>query len=123
MYKASEAIKQIHNRIVQIARDHRQHFPSLAAFARPRASRRRKSKAVAGRQGRALGDRSADPVCEKRPDALGCSDRGHRGKHQGIQPPPFQWFELPPRRVKAPTLPVRQRNRTARRRSDRHSAP
>jgi hypothetical protein len=28
----------------------------------PRASRRRKSKTVAGRQGRALGDRSADPI-------------------------------------------------------------
>jgi hypothetical protein len=41
-------------------------FPRLGACARPRASRGRKSKAVAGRQGRALGDRSADPLCEKR---------------------------------------------------------
>jgi hypothetical protein len=36
---------------------------------------RRKSKAVAGRQGRALGDRSADPVCQKCPDPHGCSGR------------------------------------------------
>jgi hypothetical protein len=36
----------------------------LSARARPRASRGRKSKAVAGRQGRAVGDRSADPVCQ-----------------------------------------------------------
>jgi hypothetical protein len=39
---------------------------------------------VAGRQGRALGDRSADPVCEKRPDPHGCPGRGDRGKHQGV---------------------------------------
>src|ERR1700680_2452115 len=40
----------------------RQHFPRLA---RPRARARgcRKSKAVAGRQGGAVVDRSADPVC------------------------------------------------------------
>jgi hypothetical protein len=47
----------------------RQHFPSLA---RPRARGCRKSKTVAGRQGRALADRSADPVCEKRQDPHGC---------------------------------------------------
>jgi hypothetical protein len=40
----------------------RQHFHRLGARARPRASRRRKSKAVAGRQGRKVVDRSADPV-------------------------------------------------------------
>ena len=28
--------------------------------------------------------RSADPVCEKRPDPHGCPGRGHRGKHQGV---------------------------------------
>ena len=53
--------------------------------ARPRASRRRKSKAVAGGQGRALGDRSADPVCEKRQDPLGRSNCGNRGEHQGVR--------------------------------------
>jgi hypothetical protein len=38
-----------------------QHFPSGNACARPRARDRRKSKTVAGRQGRALVDRPADP--------------------------------------------------------------
>src|SRR5580704_10518846 len=38
------------------------HFPSLDACARPRARGCRKSKAVAGRQGRALADRSADSI-------------------------------------------------------------
>jgi hypothetical protein len=52
--------------------------------ARPRARRLRKSKTVAGRQGRALADRAADPVCEKRADPHGCSDRGHSGEHQGM---------------------------------------
>ena len=49
-----------------------------------RARGRRKSKAVAGRQGRALRDRPADPVCEKCPHTLRRSDRGHRGEHQGV---------------------------------------
>src|SRR3984893_12177546 len=43
-----------------------------------------KSKAVAGRQGRAVGDRPADPVCEKRQDPLGRSNCGNRGEHQGV---------------------------------------
>jgi hypothetical protein len=43
-----------------------QHFPSVYTCARPRARRLWKSKAVAGRQGRALADRSADPIREKR---------------------------------------------------------
>jgi hypothetical protein len=42
--------------------------------ARPRARGWRKSKAVAGRQGRAVADRPADPVCKKCPGPLGCSD-------------------------------------------------
>jgi hypothetical protein len=42
-----------------------QHFPSLHAGARPRAGRLGKSKAVAGRQGRTVGDRPTDPVCQK----------------------------------------------------------
>ena len=42
----------------------RQHFPSVAR-ARACARGGRKSKTVAGRQGRAVGDRSADPVREK----------------------------------------------------------
>src|SRR5580692_10315259 len=50
------------------------------ACRRPEA----KSKAVAGRQGRALGDRPADPVCEKRTDPHGCPDCGHRRKRQGV---------------------------------------
>jgi hypothetical protein len=45
----------------------RQHFPSVSACARPRARRRRESKTVAGGQGRALGDRAADPVRKKMP--------------------------------------------------------
>jgi FMN phosphatase YigB (HAD superfamily) len=40
--------------------------PPYGACARPRARGGRKSKTVAGRQGRAVGDRPADPVCEKR---------------------------------------------------------
>jgi len=52
--------------------------------ARARACRLGKSKAVAGRQGRALGDRPADPVCEKRTDPHGCPDCGHRRKRQGV---------------------------------------
>src|SRR5580704_515208 len=62
----------------------RQHFPPLAARARPRASRGRKSKAVAGRQGRAVVDRPADPVCEKCPHPHGRPGRGDRGEHQGV---------------------------------------
>jgi hypothetical protein len=46
-----------------------------AACAPPRASERRKSKTVAGRQGRALVDRSADPVREKCTDPHGCPGR------------------------------------------------
>src|SRR5580693_2039237 len=57
---------------------------TVSARARPRASRLGKSKAVAGRQGRALGDRPADPVCEKRTDPHGCPDCGHRRKRQGV---------------------------------------
>ena len=56
----------------------------LSARARPRASRRRKSKTVAGGQGRAVVDRSADPVREKCPDPHGCPGRRDRGKHQGV---------------------------------------
>ena len=54
----------------------RQHFHRLGACARPRASRLRKSKAVAGGQGRTVGDRSADPVREKCPDPHGCRVKG-----------------------------------------------
>src|ERR1700736_6069366 len=56
----------------------------LSRRARPRASRRWKSKAVAGRQGRAVVDRSADPVCQKCTDPHGCPGRGNRGEHQGV---------------------------------------
>jgi hypothetical protein len=44
----------------------------------------RKSKTVAGRQGRAVGDRPADPVCEKRHDPYGCPDRRDSREHQGV---------------------------------------
>ena len=47
-------------------RDQRQHFPSVGACARPRARGHRKSKAVAGRQDRALADRPADPIRESK---------------------------------------------------------
>ena len=47
----------------------------LSQRARPRARGCRKSKAVVGRQGRAVGDRSADPVREKCPHTLRRSDR------------------------------------------------
>jgi hypothetical protein len=59
----------------------RQHFP---IHARPRARGRRKSKTVAGGQGRALADRSADPVCEKRAHPHGRSDRRDSRQHQGV---------------------------------------
>src|SRR6202011_4372643 len=54
------------------------------ARARPRAGGGRESKAVAGRQGRGLGDRPADPVCQKCTDPHGCPGRRDRGKHQGV---------------------------------------
>ena len=41
-----------------------------SARARPRARWRRKSKAVAGRQGRAVVDRPTDPVCQKCTDQI-----------------------------------------------------
>jgi hypothetical protein len=56
----------------------RQHFPSVAR-ARARAGDGPKSKAVAGGQGRALVDRSADPLREKCTDPHGCPGRGDRG--------------------------------------------
>jgi hypothetical protein len=52
--------------------------------ARARARWRRKSKTLAGRQGRALVDRSADPVCEKRQDPHGCPGRRDSREHQGV---------------------------------------
>src|SRR5580704_8811858 len=39
---------------------------------------------AARRQGRAVADRSADPVREKRTDPHGCPDRGYSCKHQGV---------------------------------------
>src|SRR3984893_4641245 len=57
---------------------------TVSARARPRARGGRKSTAVAGRQGRALGDRPADPVCQKCTDPHGCPGRRDRGKHQGV---------------------------------------
>src|ERR1700722_5559783 len=59
-------------------------LPLRRACARPRARGCRKSKTVAGRQGRALADRSADPVCEKCPHTLGRSDRRDSREHQGV---------------------------------------
>jgi len=67
----------------QAERHRRQHFPSLDAGARPRARRLGKSKAVAGRQGRKVVDRSADPVCEKCTDTHGCAGRRDSREHQG----------------------------------------
>ena len=55
-----------------------------SARARPRARGHRKSKTVAGRQGRAVGDRPADPVCQKCADPHACPGRGDRGEHQGV---------------------------------------
>jgi hypothetical protein len=56
----------------------------VSARARPRARRLGKSKAVAGRQGRALGDRPADPVRQKCTDPHGCPGRRDRREHQGV---------------------------------------
>jgi len=56
----------------------------VSARARPRARGGRKSKTVAGRQGRAVGDRSADPIREKCPHTLRRAGRGDRGEHQGV---------------------------------------
>src|ERR1700720_3575392 len=57
---------------------------TVSARARPRARGGRKSKTVAGRQGRALGDRSADPVCQKCSDPHGCPGRRDSREHQGV---------------------------------------
>src|ERR1700730_9088839 len=56
----------------------------VSARARPRARGGRKSKTVAGRQGRAVGDRSADPTREKCPHTIRRAGRGDRGEHQGV---------------------------------------
>jgi hypothetical protein len=48
---------------------------SADACARPRARRRRESKTVAGGQGRALGDRAADPLRKKCQGPHGCPGR------------------------------------------------
>src|SRR5580693_1802016 len=61
-----------------------QHFHRLAARAHARARGGGKSKTVAGRQGRALGDRSADPIREKCSDPHGCPGRRDRREHQGV---------------------------------------
>src|SRR3984893_8538277 len=55
-----------------------------SARARPRARWRRKSKAVASRQGRAVVDRPADPVCQKCTDPHGCAGRRDSREHQGV---------------------------------------
>jgi hypothetical protein len=54
------------------------------ACARPRARGHRKSKTVAGRQGRALANRSADSIREKRPHPHGCPGRRDSRQHQGV---------------------------------------
>jgi len=55
-----------------------------SARARPRARGYRKSKAVAGGQGRTVVDQSADPVREKCTDTHGCPGRRDSRKHQGM---------------------------------------
>ena len=60
------------------------HTSPPSTRARPRARRLGKSKAVAGRQGRALGDRAADPIGKKCPDSCAGSNRGSSGKCQGM---------------------------------------
>ena len=61
--------------------------PTLPLRQRARAHARESQpriKAVACRQGRAVGDRSADPVCAQRADAHRRSDRRDRREHQGV---------------------------------------
>jgi hypothetical protein len=61
--------------------------PTLPLRRRVRAPAReaaRKSKAVAGGQGRTVVDRSADPVREKCPHTLRRSDRRDSREHQGV---------------------------------------
>jgi hypothetical protein len=64
--------------------------PELAntsPLARARARGCRKSKTVAGRQGRALGDRSADPIREKCPHTLRRAGRRDcREENQDVTP-------------------------------------